>query len=156
MKKILFIISLFFVFSSCSSSEEEVEELLLRQKLTQLTSNEDMFWQKLTNQTIEQPAECVYKFFQNGYIYSERCVRLWDEFCTQDWYNRFPLNKVTIVSETERKLVFVFDDKTYEVNYNEPNVVSIKANAGNWNLVTSKITTSKVDEYLDWITYTKC
>ena len=158
MKKLVFLISLLFVFSSCSSSEEE--ELLLRQKLSQLTSNEDMFWQKLPNQLTEQPAECVYKFFQNGYIYSERCVRLWNqsltnEFCTQDWYNGFQLNKATIVSETETKLVFVYDDKTYEVNYNEP-VVSIKANAGNFNIVTSKITDSKVDDYLEWITYTKC
>ena len=161
MKKLVFLISLLFVFCSCSSSKEEEEELLLRQKLSQLTSNEDMFWQKLTNTSADQPAECVYKFFQNGYIYSERCVRLWkqsntnNEFCTQDWYNGFQLNKVTIVNETETKLVFVYDDKTYEVNYNEP-IVSIKANAGNFKIVTSKITNSKVDDYLEWITYTKC
>ena len=159
MEKLVFLISLLFVFSSCSSSGEE--ELLLRQKLSQLTSNEDMFWQKLTNTSADQPAECVYKFFQNGYIYSERCVRLWkqsdinNEFCTQDWYNGFQLNKATIVSETETKLVFVYDDKTYEVNYNEP-IVSIKANAGNFNMRTSKITDSKVDDYLEWITYMKC
>ena len=158
MNRLVLIIFSFLLFacSSCSSSEEE--ELLIIQKLSQLNSNEDMFWHKEPWGNSDQPVECVYKWFQNGHIYTERCAQLWDKFCIRKLHNSFPLNKVTIVSESETQLIFVFDDKTYEVNYNAPNLVSIKANSGEVGntFTTSKITTSKVNEYLEWLTYPKC
>ena len=164
MKKLLFLISLLFVISSCSSSEEEEE--LIRQKLSQLTSNEDMFWKKLDPKSVYQNSECVYKWFQNGVVYSVRCSRFWEEPCpTKKWYEQIPLDEITIVEETERQIVLIYKNRTIEVNYNEPNIVSLKesgegdplpiGNGGLDGFKTSKITASKIIEYEEWLT-TQC
>ena len=87
MKKLLFLISLLFVITSCSSSEEEEE--LIRQKLSQLTSNEDMFWKKSDPKSVYQNTECVYKWFQNGVVYRVLCTRDWEDPCRyKKWYEQ--------------------------------------------------------------------
>jgi hypothetical protein len=154
------IISLLFVISSCSSPEEEE---LLRQKLSQLTANEDMFWKKLDPKSVYQNSECVYKWFQNGVVYSVLCSRDWEDRCRyKKWYQQIPLDEITIVKETERQIVLIYKNRTIEVNYNEPNIVSLKesgegaplpiGNGGLDGFKTSKITASKIIEYEEWLT----
>lgn len=159
MKKLL-IISLILLFS-CNSSEENSR--LISEKLSSIQSDNELFWVKLTNTSPEQPTECVYKWFQNGYVYSERCTRLWEQQnssdgCIQDWYYAFPLNEISILNETSNKIVFSYNNEIHEVILsNDGKTVQLKYNDNpNYRFITNKITDSKLLEWQDWKNKSRC
>ena len=162
MKKLFYLLFV-ITLSGCGSNDDAVEDLLIQEILSTLESDDELFWTKVTNQPNSQPSECVYKWFQNGYVYSERCNRLWSrpnqpDGCIQDWYYQFPLDEISILNETADKIVFSYRDKIYEVILsNDGKTVQLKYNNNpNYIFITNKITNSKLTQWIEWRNLPKC
>ena len=147
MKKYLLLL-LFIPLVNCSDDDDSQ---FVTEKLSSLTNDEDMFYAQPSNQILSQPSECVYYYFQDGFVYNERCNREFNTYCIQDWYRGFSLNEISIVSEDENNLVFIHNNETYEIRYNSSNesVQLFYNSSPDYQFITTKISEEQLNDYLD-------
>ena len=155
MKKLLYLL-LAIILLGCAKEEEES---LISERLSSMSSDSEMYWTILNNCS-DCGDECVYKFFQNGHIYSEQCTQRYNdpsETCLQKVYNSWPLNEISIISETSDKMIFIYRNETIEIRLNRNFVRIVYNNDPDYDFYTTKITSDKALEFQqEWLSFPRC
>ena len=153
MKKLLYLL-LAIILLGCAKEEES----LISEKLSSMTLDKEMYWSNYSNcSTCED--ECVYKFFQNGHIYSEQCTQRLrgSDPCLQKVYNSWALDEISILSETSDKMIFVYRNETMEIRLNGNTVRIVYNNNPDYDFSMTKIAGNKALEFQqEWLSFPRC
>lgn len=152
MKK-AFLLLLFVPFLfSCSSEDDR----LISEKLRTLKGKSTLFWHKPDS---SRNYECVTAWFQNGHVYSQRCVTLSvyyenNGICNimDAWRYYIPLDEITVLDENKGNIVFSYRNDIYEVLLfnNEKTVQFVDNDSPEDRLTVNKISESKLVEWETW------